>query len=267
MDPEANDYPFLTRNMLDFEGQTSFGLQVILRAISTQSIFVSGFTKSGPFTFTITPAGTGAAETFNFSLPDVPIAIACHRGATGNDVPANRCYAVIFLTLNGTRSYQLARGYVHVFGNLAWPAATGEGAMGGRGFPSIGSSSNPAAGAEVDFALSGLNCAILHSATVTLVTDGTAANRRVHLVVNQGEANERNFFGEVDQTATTTRTYTFAPVGVAPDTADDNDIIIPIPPDLLVTPGGTIATETTNLQVGDNFGVMGMTLELFMAPA
>ena len=91
---------------------------------------------------------------------------------------------------------------------------------------------------------------------MTLVTDANAANRRVHLDIQEVAGGRLDFHSSVDHAASLSRVYTFVPIGAGLSMADDNDIIVPIAPGIVLGPGGVLATLTTNRQTGDDFGSM-----------
>jgi len=88
---------------------------------------------------------------------------------------------------------------------------------------------------------------------VQLVTDATAPVRRVHLVIDDGANILHDFVAADTQAATLTRNYNAAPDGFQ-RAAQDSEIYIPIPLDLMLFQGFRIRTVTTALAAGDNYG-------------
>ena len=264
LDEKLASLPNIVREKLAFGQQATFSVQVKVCAIVTSNIELTGYTKEGPFVFRMVHAGDGSITTTNFALPDMPLAVAMSTSATG--VLKGRVYARITLRINNTVVQDLCRGYVHDLGGPAWPNIFAEESSPLKSFIRVLTGANPAAGAEVaDTMVDNVNLRII-GGMVTLVTDGTAASRRVHLTIDQGQGGiVQHFFGDTDQTATTTRTYHFLPLGFSEDREDNGHIIIPIPPNLYVAEESIIGTSTTNIQAGDNFGSMTLFVEQFLS--
>lgn len=112
--------------------------------------------------------------------------------------------------------------------------------------------SNPAAGAECsDTVPTGVNW-ILRSARLTLTTDATVANRRVKLRKTNGGTVVWNASTNNDITASLTVSANF--FHHAPHTAINNgDLASAIPRDAIINSGEVLASNTTNLQAGDNY--------------
>ena len=248
--------------MLEFEHAAAFNISIDLWAYSTNALFLSGFTKEGPFSFKFIPAATNEIETFNFSLPDFPIGLTLQPATTASEKAD--VYAVVYLRINATRVLQLVRGYCHVQGGMTWPAAIGEDAMPNLGHTRLLTGADPAAGADVTITVPPNKIWVLHGVLFRLVTSATAANRRVHLQIRPGTGERFQFFSTIDQTASLTRTYTCAPMGAVTDELDDQDIIIPIANNLTLPEGSVISTSTINMQAADDFGVPEFLVEEYI---
>lgn len=111
---------------------------------------------------------------------------------------------------------------------------------------------DPAAGAEIaDTVDAGKRWRIL-AARLSLVTDATASNRRVHLQFADTATVLFNKASSADQTASLTLNYNMA-IGGSDRGVTDTDLESGLP-DFALGPGYVIQTNTTNLQAGDNYG-------------
>lgn len=176
-------------------------------------------------------------------------------------------WSELWLLVNGERVFRFGSGYLSSQTAISWPSQINETEQPARGFFTRQAGSDPAAGAEASIDSVTNRTWLLKAFHVTLTTSATVANRNVHLVIDPyGNNDNLNFFGNVVQAAGTTIKYTFAPVGYLPTAADANNIIVPIPPDVVIREGATpaLSTSTTNLQAGDNFGAPVAIVEAFM---
>lgn len=264
MDPnELNTLPFLTRKMFAFEHATSFGIRVYLQGIDTNEVNMVGLTREGIFKYSINPTGDGTTETFSFNLPDFPTMISLYGNGIG--MKRGEMWAELWLTINDEIVYRFGAGYISYQSAISWPAQTSETEMPNRGYIATVFGSDPAANTECYDAVPANELWILKSYTVTLVTDGTAANRNVALNLRPtGTGGSQTYFGNVVQTATQTIKYVFAPIGYLPTAAVNNTILVPIPKDVTLRENGEISTTTLNRQAGDNFGSPTMEVEKFM---
>ena len=122
---------------------------------------------------------------------------------------------------------------------------------------------NRDAGAEATITVPTSRTWKIHGIFVQLVTDANAADRRVHFEFVNQQGATLNTFGGADHAASLTRDYNVAKWGVIPDNIDDDDILIPLPQDIILASGSIIRTVTTNLQVGDDFGIMVLSTEQY----
>lgn len=109
---------------------------------------------------------------------------------------------------------------------------------------------DPAAGAESTETVTADRRWRLLSWRISLVTDGTAANRIPAFVVDDGATAYGRFPGGT-QTASTTAQHTFSDVGAA---STANGLVSPFAGQLILPGGHRLATSTSNIQAGDNYG-------------
>lgn len=253
--------PFLVRKMLNFEHGISIQLRLRTRANSSEDLLITGITREGIFKFRHDSQGDGSAVTSTFSLPDIPTMVSV-TPRVGNIQPG-QTFAVLSLLINGEIIAELASGLVYQGKGLSWPATNNPNSRIGGGFLFQESPAGPAAGAEISVQPDTAEVWRIYGVHFRLVTDANAANRRVHLGFAFGGDAAIEAFADIDQPESTTREYHCAAWGTLPSRADDDDILIPIPIDLIIPTGGTIFTSTTNLQVGDQFGQIGLQLDRF----
>ena len=154
----------------------------------------------------------------------------------------------------------LLRGYVTSGQRLGWPGAPQEDPLDGQGaLRSIGGT-DPAANTEISETVpTGARWRVL-AVSFQLVTDATAANREVSIVLDDGTNTLFTSPAAFNHTASLTRRYSAASMGVAsvPTQATDRQIVIP---DLRLPAGARIRTATTAIQATDNYGAPRLLVE------
>jgi len=249
--------------MLAFDQTATFALQLDITGIDTTAINIIGSTKEGIFKFRVVPTGAGTMESFTFGIPDIPVFVSAF--STVDTMDRGEVWAVLWLTINGERVWKLASGYMTFQNPLTFPNTHSETEQDTRGFFAKVTGTNQAAGAENTDPVPTNETWILKSYIVSLVTDATAPLRNVHLIVTPHNSTiNLHSFGNVTQAASLTRTWHFAPYGYLPTAADNEVILVPIPPDIVIVEGGTIGTETLGFVAGDNFGAPAIAVEKFM---
>lgn len=257
--PIIPDLPFIVREMLRFGKTANLSLRLTTQAIGTRTIIVRVLTRDGFSEFSQAYTGTGAAQSVNFALQDIPIFVSVVSETS--TVNQGEIYCTLSLRFSDDIVYQLASGFVYRQRGISWPYTGNADIIPNRGGIRFVQGSNAAAGSEVsDTVPSGQLWKIL-SVRFTLVTDANAANRRVHLVTDNNSFPGVDVFGDVNQAANTTRNYTFYNIGSIPDRESDDDILVNLPADLYVLGSGSIITQTESLQAGDNFGVVTYCIE------
>lgn len=246
--------PFITRDNLAFEQGAKFQLQLDYQTISTSPITIVGMTKSGSFTFKIVPAGTGGEEAKVFTLNDVPIFVSVVDFNFSN--AQGQCYVRLDLLVNGDDVLQLCSGYIYAGQSVSWPYTNLAPSVSTTGEPILITGSNPAANVEISQSVPSSFAWKIKSVRFTLVTDGNAATRQVHLVFKD---NSGVIFLDVPAASTQilslTRNYNFAPGIQNLGTPLDSEINTDIPDNIYMKTDWIIATTTTNRQATDNYGV------------
>lgn len=254
MPPEnALALPFVTRDQLAFQGSSQFGLSITIMSTAEQPITIRGATREGIFVYRAVGGTLYTPTTTVFPLPDVPLWISV-IDLDGN-FEIGQCHARVSLTVNSDIIQELTAGWVTSNQSIAWPNTQQERPTQGRGQLISVSGANPAAGAEVSITVPSNTIWLVRAVRFTLVAAAAAASRRVHLVFTEKDGMAFDVLSPTDQIISETKTYSAVP-GYAGGTAtNDNDIIIPLPQDLILNPESTITTETFNINVGDNYGV------------
>lgn len=251
--------PFLTREMLRFEQATKFSLVVESCATIATTIVITGATRNGPFTLKHITVATEVPQEQSFALPDIPIWISAKSSVI--DTFPNEIYVQLSFALNDDIMQPLCAGYLYGLSAVAWPMNNIEPPIPYEwGFTKQYTDPAPAAGS--DFTWTNLPYAFseIQAVSFTLTTSATVANRRVHLQIYDGGLASLDFHSSVDQTASQTRRYTCAAIGGAGSYANDDNIIIPIPAGLKGANEFTIGSDTLNLQAGDQFSQVVISL-------
>lgn len=254
MEPKYPQFPFITREMLEFGNQSKIDLEVVSSDTSYITFQVSGLTRSAPFTFDITPDGAGDTETRFLGMNDIPIAISVHSPIGFHQ--KGDLFVNIYLRINETRVMKLISGLLQSGVGLTYPATVHSDPMDGRQFLRTLGTNNPAAGAEMALTVPAAEVWEIIAIQIPFVANGTVASRRPHITFGIGSASvDFELFGDTDITASQNRTITAATFGFSEDRADDDDILIALPHGIVLSEGDVIATDTTNLQAGDNIGL------------
>lgn len=173
------------------------------------------------------------------------------EGRSWRSVPINARYFTVYSAASASFAYEAYTNRVAPSGGaLGQPAVTG----------ATTSGTDPAAGAEASVTVPAGDNWTLTSALISLVTDATVANRRVHLIIDDGTTTVLNLVGSVDQAASLTVVYSWTAGGN--DSAAVRDGVLnlgQLPTDLRLLPGWRIRTLTTGLQAGDNYGPLIVT--------
>ncbi len=248
--------PFLTRTMLALQPGSQLSLDVDFVAHSMDDLEIKGFTRDGGFTHRFTPVGDSSIENFNFPLADIPIFISA---SLSPDVSAGSlAHTTIYLRVNDNRVALLCQGLIGGVFGISFPNQLPQTAMQALGATVSLTGANPAAGAEMIETVPDNQVWELLGAMITLVTDGTVANRTVQLVLTHNNGMKLKRAAGTNQTATQTQIYSFIPGGTSGVFATNASQEVAIPIGTILDAGSTIETLTTNLQAGDNFGTPKM---------
>jgi len=239
--------------MLRFKDGAAFTLVITQLTNATGNFYVTGATREGPFSFKVPMINMGGYQLREVPIPDIPIWISVTTPIT--TVAMNALYVTVALKINGDVLRELVAGYVYSAKALTWPAQTFNRLLPDTiGAISKVTGANPAAGAECSDSVPSNTTWHLRAIKIPLVTSATVANRYVHVNIAEFDGAEIEVFSSVAHAASSTRNYWLMPIGAPGVYVEDNDIIIPIPPEIWLKSGSTISTVTTGIQAGDNFG-------------
>jgi len=258
---DDNGLPFLTRKMLAFQEGKAFAISIETQSSRINDITLRGFTREGPFKYIHTTTADAAITTSIFRLPDMPVFVSVIDQS--NSFFTGECVATVKLIIDDVAHATLCTGQVNGTKGIAWPVAQDRDSIPNGGAQNSYTSADPGAGAEVALTVPAGQTWKIIGFRLSLVTSATVANRRPHIVVIKGGGQKYDMFSSIDQVASESKVYTFAQFGDLTSQGNGNDILASIPNGLIVQSGDTIATETLNLQAGDNYGTMIVDLELF----
>lgn len=159
----------------------------------------------------------------------------------------------------------LVQGYVSAQNRRAWPPAQLESALEGPGALRSIAGTNPAANTEISETVPTAARWRPLALSFELVTDATAANREVAIVIDDGTTTLFTSPSGFTQTASFTRRYSAAAAGAqtAPAQGTDRQILLPA---LVLPAGSRIRTVTTNLQAGDDYSAPQLLIEEHLEP-
>jgi len=256
-------YPFLTRDMLNFEQGSQFQLVITSRGRFAANLTIQGATRAGLFTLRHTVVAGYGLTTQSFNIPDIPIWITVSNPDEGSG--RGQTFVALNLAINGDMLHQLCAGYVAQRKGISWPVSQIETPAPQKlGHLTTRTGNDPAAGSEAGLTLGDFVTSEIKAIQFTLVTAATVGSRRVHIVFADSSGAEFDCHAGTDQIISETKKYTCMPIGGAASFANDNDIIIPIPPELFMNEGGTITTATVNIAGGDNFSAMVVLVNEFI---
>ncbi|MCI0557322.1 MAG: hypothetical protein MN733_02425 [Nitrososphaera sp.] len=262
---ETTSFPFLTRKMLSFEHNAVFGLRIAVQSSVTSPIVIRGLTREGVFAFQLSPTADSAIVNTNFRIPDIPIALSVVDLAAV--LVQGETFVTVSLTINGDVVQQLMSGWVYNQKALSWPVISGDDQRPGGGRLLTITGDNPAAGAECSDTVPSGQIWKIHIARLNLVADATAANRLIHLVLNDGTTDYADFFTTIAHTASENKFYTFSSAATNSEGSQDNDIAAVFPEFIWLPEAHIIKTETTAIQAGDNYAAPIYMVERFFTPA
>lgn len=201
--------------------------------------------------FTVFELGEGTLLGFSLHCSDA----ALHEASVWAEVGIIRGGADETL-----RMQALAAGYLDRTDALAWPGGRFERASDAHGRTRAIAGADPAAGAEISVTVPAGAHWQLAALRFALVASAAVANRRVHVVIDDGATTIIETVSQDVQTAGLTRNYNVDAWGFAPPT-QDLEIFVPLPLPIELDAGYRIRTVTTALDVADNYGAPELLVE------
>ena len=249
--------------MLAFEFAATFALIVRTKASIARDVLIRGATRDGLFTFRHTTTTDSALSTSTFSIPNTPLWISVIDVA-GNFAQGS-CYVRVDLSVNGDPLQGLVSGYLSKINSLTWPQADLGQTFPGRGALLTVTGDNPAAGDEWAFTVPADQIWVPKAIHFSLVTDGTAASRIVHVVIAPEGGDMIECISSNAQTATLTWNYSCYSAPSLSASLDGTRATIGIPSDIPLIAGSTIFSRTTAKVAGDNYGAPEIFIERFFS--
>lgn len=171
-----------------------------------------------------------------------------------SDLRRGELYVEVGLRFTNFPCLLLAAGYVTEHRHLTWPPGIFEHSVDGAGRLRSITGTDPAAGTQILETVPTNARWKLKTLRILLTTNGTVANRRLIVIIDDGAIEIWRVRTPVDQTASTARNYLYS-MGRQKDTAFVTDEIhLPLPDDLVLFQGWRVRTITDNMQAGDNYG-------------
>jgi hypothetical protein len=260
-DEELLGVPFINRKMLAFEKGIVFKLKLQVQSDNTRKITIRGMTKEGVFSFKHTCLGTTQVETEYFGIPDVPIFVSVlddqSLGVQGEIT------VTLSLVANDDIITELCSGLIYQTKNVSYPQQIQKDLVPNGGKICEIDSTDPAAGAQATITVPVGEIWRILNGNIQFVTAAAVANRRLQIIFSDGAGPAIYTFSNTDQIISETKGYSIAPYGVIQAETNGNIILINIPKDIWIRGGGTISTAVTNMNAGDNLGVLTLLIEKF----
>lgn len=223
-------------------------------AISGRFLTIDG--ELQPLSYDLVPPTDFSAGTVEFALGDGWILNLVARVTAGTPQDGETYALVEVIRGSGAAGIVLGTllgGFVTDACDLAWPGSLIGSSAAGPGALRPIAGADPAAGAEWTITIPTGTRYRLRSVSAVLVTDATAANREVSIVVTAGAVVVASVASGVNHVASQTRRYNAFPAAVRGAAAQVLDLLVPLPY-VELRGGDTITSVTTNLQAGDNWG-------------
>ncbi len=210
-----------------------------------------------PIVFDLAPATDLSASSIDYALGDGWILNLTARVQSGAP-QVGQTYLVVDV-VRGSGAVAIVLGtlisnFITAAAPSAWPGSIIASPTAEPGALVALSSPDPAAGAEWTITIPAGVRFRVRNIIATLVTDATVANRDLTIVFTCGGVVVQAATGPANQAASTTRRYSAFPGSVRGPAASAPESILPIG-ELTMRSGDTIASVTTGLVAGDNWGV------------
>ncbi len=255
MDPRLNIiHPFLTRDMLRFGKELKLELRIYTQANDIFTVSIRGITRSGIINFKHITIATSSVTSTIFRLDDFPIALGI-KNTVGN-AAQSQIWASAELLVNSDIAIPLCSGLISRLKGISYPLIHSSDQRPSGGFLTSQDTADPAAGAQLDYFIPSAQSWKIFFANMTLVTDATVANRRLHVNFVDSGGSICRCIASVDQAASVTRNYSIAPYPSLLTAGDNTDILIPMPTNIILRGDSEITTTVTNMAVGDNLSIM-----------
>lgn len=256
--------PFLTREMLKFGRDSTFELKLTSKSVFEGTLLITGFSRSGIFTFKVVVDGLSADQVFTFKIPDIPIVVSVNT--EDSTFAQGDIYASLSMLINSDVAYPLCSGLVYLQKAISFPATSERDMMGTFSEPTGESVAQPAAAADFTESVPSGKVMRLRALEFLFTTDANAADRIVQILITTSAGPFYRYISPNAHAASLAKQYTCCPQTVGAATSDDNDLIIPIGDEIYVRNGGSVASSVTNMQVGDQLSSIRLYWEKMWIP-
>jgi len=261
MDPYQNSLPFLTRKMMAFEHASKISLQLSVKADTLGTVEIKGFTREGPFTFRKPVTADVDFATESFRIPDFPVMVTMTSESFSGT--ANDASVILTLLIDDTPYAVLLQGQLGPFQGLSWPIPPPPTNLQSRGISAEVAGANPAAGEEFSITIPDQEWWILKAVRVRFVAAAVAVSRRPMLVIVRAASDNIEISVPADVTTGQIVFLNWADAGTAQNDATSLRQLAPLPTNLLLPPGATIKSVTTNMEATDNYDPPRVLIEKF----
>lgn len=265
MDIKLPQLPFLTREMLSFGNRAMIELEVVFYSNQANPCYLVGLTREGLIKHTLNHTGDDSEDILTFRISDIPIMLNIFTDEV--TIEPGEFFSSVYLKIDGERVAKLCSGYVTKQSGISYPITHDQSEVNNMGYHRRIHVADPAVGVEW-YASVGTNkrWKFLY-AVATFTTTALLAGRRVRLYLGSHDAvlgNSIECFSDINQGINTTRKYCFAPYGAMIDSEHFETILVPIPPNFILTDNGRIQTDVEASHAGDQWSDIHVVVEEFI---
>ncbi len=244
-------------------GDKDLAIQIESYSSTALTLIVNGFSDAEQINGRHTTNSNRSLATSQFSINSVPTFLTVRPGTTS--VKRGVCYVKVSLLAEGVIVARLAQGYITDSGTVFFPGGENESSIEGPGLLRSITGTDPAAGVEISEVVpTGARWRLIAFRFI-LATDATVASRTPRISIDDGTTVFFRHGNSSPQTASFSSAYNGFNSGVGNiSAASDSSIILPNPP--ILSAGYHIATDTAQLQAGDNFSSPKYLVEEWIQP-
>lgn len=238
-------------------------LQLLLRSDAARVLIIRGKTPNGIIQAQVTTGATRAEETFNISLPEIPLSL--HITSTTTAIQRGRLYITAYLSIGGVIVGTFFSDYLSDTYSLSWPPGVFKSLQHPPGFKRAVSVTPPAVGTNLTQTVPTNASWLVQSLALTLITDANVATRTVRIRHTNSAGNVlHHFVPSTTQAENLTRAYQFAQYNNVPATFLSTICGELVP--FFALAGDIIDTVITNIQAGDEITAPFIKIEEWIYP-
>ena len=243
------------------EGSIDLFVESYSNAVRT--VQVRGLTKNEVIIADHVTAGDRSLVAMSHPITYLPLSLTVRTAQTS--VSRGECYVKVSLRVEGVVVALLFSGYVTDAGTQAYPGGKIESSVEGPGLIRSITGTDPAAGVEISETVpTGARWRLI-SLTTIFVADATVASRLAVLTPTDGANILLRSPGGSSITASQTVRISWGDFG-ARDSNTINGFLGAVGSLLYLMAGSVIATVTSSIQAGDNYGAPQMLVEEWIEP-